>query len=43
MLEESAFIGVEIGPAADVFAGGTGAANAKTYQVFGYAFLAHRP
>jgi hypothetical protein len=42
MLEESEFIGVEIGPPMDVFAGGTGATNAQRYEVFGYAFLTHR-
>jgi hypothetical protein len=39
MLEEVGFVDVEIGPPADVFAGGTGAENAQVYEVFGYAFL----
>ena len=43
MLEETGFVRVEIGPPVDVFAGGTGAESAKTYEVFGYAFLTHRP
>jgi hypothetical protein len=42
MLEKSGFVGVEIGPPIDVFAGGTGAENAKAYEVFGYAFLSRR-
>ncbi len=43
MLEDVGFVDVEIGPPVDVFAGGTGAENAKAYEVFGYAFLTHRP
>ena len=42
MLEEPGFVGVQIGPPMDVFVGGTGAENAKRYEVFGYAFLANR-
>jgi hypothetical protein len=42
MLEESGFTDVEIGPGVDTFAGGIGAANARTYDVLGYPFLARR-
>jgi hypothetical protein len=43
MLEDTGFVGVEIGPAADTFGGAAGEEKARTYEVFGYAFLAHKP
>ena len=43
MLTEVGFVDVEIGPPVDTFAGATGEANARTFEVYGYAFLAHKP
>ena len=42
MLEDSGFEDVTIGPAVDTFAGAVGEANARSFQVFGYAFMARR-
>ena len=42
MLEDSGFEHVTIGPAVDTFADATGEANARSFEVYGYAFLAHR-
>jgi hypothetical protein len=43
MLTEVGFVDVEIGPPVDTFAGATGEANARTFEVYGYAFLARKP
>ena len=43
MLQQAGFDDVEIGPPADTFGGATGEANARAFDVYGYAFLAHRP
>jgi hypothetical protein len=43
MLEDVGFVDVEIGSAVDTFGGARGEANARTFDVQGYAFLAHRP
>lgn len=43
MLEEVGFVGVEIGDPADTFAGTSGESNARTFDVFGYPFLARKP
>ena len=43
MLEDSGFVDVRIGEAVDTFGGAGGEANARAYQVFGYAFLAIKP
>jgi hypothetical protein len=42
MLEDSGFVGVAIGDAVDTFGGSRGEANARTFDVRGYAFLARR-
>ena len=42
MLEESGFEDVTIGPAVDTFGGATGEAKARSYEVYGYAFIARR-
>ena len=42
MLEETGFTAVRIGPAADTFGGADGEANARTFEVYGYAFVARR-
>ncbi len=43
MLEDSGFVDVRIGEPVDTFGGAGGEANARAYQVFGYAFLARKP
>ena len=43
MLEESGFVGVEIGPAVDTFGGAGGESKARLFQVYGYAFRARKP
>ena len=42
MLEDSGFRDVTIGPAVDTFDGARGEANARSFEVYGYAFLARR-
>ena len=42
MLSESGFAEVQIGPPVDTFAGASGEAKARTYDVFGYAFFARK-
>lgn len=43
MLEDSGFIGVQIGPAVDTFGGAIGEEKARSFDVYGYAFLARKP
>ncbi len=43
MLTEIGFIDIEIGPPVDTFGGARGEANARTFDVYGYAFLARKP
>ncbi len=43
MLTEIGFVDVEIGPAVDTFGGARGESNARTFEVYGYAFLARKP
>jgi hypothetical protein len=43
MLEDSGFDQVTIGPPVDTFGGARGEANARSFEVYGYAFLARRP
>ncbi len=43
MLEESGFVGVEVGPPVDTFGGASGEGKARVYDVRGYAFLARKP
>jgi hypothetical protein len=42
MLEDSGFEQVMIGPPVDTFAGATGETNARSFEVYGYAFMARR-
>jgi hypothetical protein len=42
-LEDCGFADVQIGPAVDTFGGAGGEANARSFKVFGYAFLARKP
>jgi hypothetical protein len=43
MLEDSGFDQIEIGPAVDTFGGAIGEEKARSFEVYGYAFLARRP
>jgi hypothetical protein len=42
MLGDSGFEQVTIGPPVDTFGGATGEAKARSFSVYGYAFLARR-
>jgi hypothetical protein len=42
MLQEAGFIEVVIGDQVDTFAGAGGERNARTFEVYGYAFRARR-
>ena len=42
MLEDSGFAQVTIGAPVDTFGGAIGEEKARSYEVYGYAFLAHR-
>lgn len=43
MLEQVGFVDVEISDRVDTFKGAGGEANARSFQVYGYSFLARRP
>ena len=43
MLTEVGFVDVQIGPAVDTFGGAPGEGNARTFEVYGYAFVARKP
>lgn len=43
MLEDCGFTDVRIGPPVDTFGGAPGEDKARSFDVFGYAFLAVRP
>ena len=43
MLEEVGFTGIEVGDAVDTFGGAAGEDKARSFDVFGYAFLARSP
>ena len=43
MLEDTGFVAVEVGTAADTFGGADGEEKARAFAVYGYAFLAHKP
>lgn len=42
-MEQAGFVNIEIGPPVDTFGGAGGESNARLFEVFGYAFLAHKP
>jgi len=42
MLEDSGFENVTIGPPVDTFGGATGEPQARSFEVYGYAFLARK-
>ena len=43
MLQDTGFTEVVIGDDVDTFGGATGEDKARTYEVYGYAFLARKP
>ena len=43
MLEESGFVNIDIGPPVDTFGGAGGESKARLFEVFGYAFVGHKP
>ena len=43
MLSETGFMDIEIGSRVDTFGDARGESNARTFEVFGYAFLARKP
>jgi hypothetical protein len=43
MLEECGFVNIEIGPPVDTFGGAGGESEARLFEVYGYAFLSHKP
>jgi hypothetical protein len=43
MLEDTGFIDIQIGPPVDTFGDAVGEAKARTFEVYGYAFVARRP
>jgi hypothetical protein len=43
MIEEAGFADVRIGGRVDTFGGAQGEDKARTYEVYGYAFLATKP
>lgn len=42
MLEDTGFVDVSIGDAVDTFGGARGEDQARSFEVYGYAFLARR-
>ena len=42
-MENAGFVDVQIGPPVDTFGESGGEKNARTFEVFGYAFLARKP
>ena len=43
MLQDSGFTDVVTGDAVDTFGGANGEAKARAFEVYGYAFLTHKP
>ncbi len=43
MMRQVGFVDIDVGPGVDTFGGAGGEANARTFEVFGYAFVAHKP
>ena len=43
MMTETGFVDVEIGQQVDAFAGASGEANAREFEVYGFPFLASKP
>ncbi len=43
MLAEIGFVDIEVGAKVDTFAGATGEENARSFEVYGYSFIARKP
>ena len=43
MLEDTGFTRVAIGEPTDTFGGASGEEKARSFEVYGYAFVAYRP
>ncbi len=43
MMRQAGFVDVRVGESYDTFGGAGGEANARTFAVYGYAFLARKP
>jgi len=43
MLEQTGFVDVRIGAPCDTFGGASGEKNARSFEVYGYPFLARKP
>jgi len=43
MMRQTGFVDIEVGEPVDTFGGAGGEANARTFAVYGHAFLAHKP
>jgi hypothetical protein len=43
MMRQAGFVDVEVSSPVDTFGGAGGEANARTFAVYGYAFLATKP
>jgi hypothetical protein len=43
MLEHSGFVEIQIGSPVDTFGGAGGESKARLFEVYGYAFVAHKP
>ncbi|HWB71559.1 MAG TPA: hypothetical protein VG452_05010 [Egibacteraceae bacterium] len=43
MLEDIGFVGVKVGDPVDTFGGARGEQKARSFQVYGYPFLARKP
>ena len=42
-MEKAGYIDVKIGPPVDTFGEAGGEKNARAFEVYGHAFLAHKP
>jgi hypothetical protein len=42
MLEQCGFVDVRIGPPVDTFGSAAGESKARLFEVYGYAFMAHK-
>jgi hypothetical protein len=43
MMRQAGFVDVGVGAPVDAFGGAGGEENARTFQVYGYAFVGHKP
>ena len=43
MLADIGFVDIKVGPKVDTFAGAGGEEKARTYEVYGYPFIARKP